>query len=111
MSLISPHPSPLIPHPSMTATIVLLFLLAPIAVVAIVRTLGAPTRLAVLIEGESLLNDGTAAVLFSLALSYVIGETANAGTLGLTFLYTIAAGAVIGAAIGVVASRLLGWLD
>ena len=32
----------------------------PISVVALFRTLGAPRRLAVLVEGESLVNDGTA---------------------------------------------------
>jgi len=34
----------------------------PIAVVAIFRDMGTPKRLAVLLEGESLLNDGTAIV-------------------------------------------------
>jgi CPA1 family monovalent cation:H+ antiporter len=40
----------------------------PVAVVAIFRKLGAPKRLQVLLEGESLLNDGTAIVLFNLAV-------------------------------------------
>jgi CPA1 family monovalent cation:H+ antiporter len=42
----------------------------PIAVIALFRSLGVPKRLAVLVEGESLLNDGTAAVLFSLILAF-----------------------------------------
>lgn len=36
----------------------------PIAVIAIFRTLGVPRRLSVLLEGESLLNDGTGIVFF-----------------------------------------------
>jgi CPA1 family monovalent cation:H+ antiporter len=40
----------------------------PIAVVALFKSLGAPKRLAVLVEGESLLNDGTAVVLFTIVL-------------------------------------------
>ena len=40
----------------------------PIAVVALFKTLGVPKRLAVLVEGESLLNDGTAVVFFTLIL-------------------------------------------
>ncbi len=40
----------------------------PVAVVALFRTLGVPKRLAVLIEGESLFNDGTAIVIFNLML-------------------------------------------
>ena len=38
----------------------------PIAVVALFKSLGAPKRLTVLVEGESLLNDGTAVVFFTL---------------------------------------------
>lgn len=42
----------------------------PIAVVALFKTVGAPRQLGVLIEGESLLNDGTAAVLYSILLDF-----------------------------------------
>ena len=41
----------------------------PVAVVALFRVLGVPKRLAVLVEGESLFNDGTALVLFNLTLA------------------------------------------
>lgn len=41
----------------------------PVAVVALFRRLGAPRRLQVLLESESLLNDGTAIVMFGLMLS------------------------------------------
>lgn len=40
----------------------------PVAVIALFRTMGVPKRLEVLLEGESLLNDGTAIVLFSLVI-------------------------------------------
>src|SRR5437870_5657208 len=36
----------------------------PVSVLALFRKLGAPTRLSVIVEGESLFNDGTAAVIF-----------------------------------------------
>ena len=39
----------------------------PVAVVALLKELGASKRLATLIEGESLMNDGTAMVIFALA--------------------------------------------
>jgi NhaP-type Na+/H+ or K+/H+ antiporter len=42
----------------------------PVAVVALLKDLGAPKRLGLLIEGESLLNDGTAIVVFSLLLTF-----------------------------------------
>ena len=41
----------------------------PVAVVAIFKELGAPKRLALLVEGESLFNDGTAIVIFGIILS------------------------------------------
>lgn len=36
----------------------------PVAVVALLKELGVTVRISTLIEGESLLNDGTALVLF-----------------------------------------------
>ncbi|MEW5867860.1 MAG: cation:proton antiporter [Chloroflexota bacterium] len=41
----------------------------PVAVVALFRSLGAPKRLVLLLEGESLFNDGTAIVLFHMMLA------------------------------------------
>jgi CPA1 family monovalent cation:H+ antiporter len=49
----------------------------PVAVVALFRVLGVPKQLAVLVEGESLFNDGTALVLFNLVLAVVIGGRFN----------------------------------
>ena len=45
----------------------------PVAVVAIFKELGAPKRLAMLIEGESLFNDATAIVLFTILVAMVAG--------------------------------------
>lgn len=50
----------------------------PVAVIAFFRTLGVSKRLATLVEGESLFNDGTAIVIFNLAL--VAGAAAATGT-------------------------------
>jgi CPA1 family monovalent cation:H+ antiporter len=82
----------------------------PIAVVALVRTLGAPVRLAVLIEGESLLNDGTAAVSFATALAFVLGAEPHAGRLAIDFMYAIVIAIVIGGGVGLVTRGLLAWL-
>ncbi|HTI63086.1 MAG TPA: cation:proton antiporter [Gemmatimonadaceae bacterium] len=83
----------------------------PIAVVALVRTLGAPVRLAVLIEGESLLNDGTAAVSFATALAFVLGAEPNAGRLAIDFIYAILIAIVLGGGVGLVTRALLAWLN
>jgi len=45
----------------------------PIAVVAIFKSLGVPKRLSVLLDSESLLNDGVAIVFFTLSLALVTG--------------------------------------
>lgn len=45
----------------------------PVAVVAIFKDLGAPKRLAILVEGESLFNDATAIVLFTILAVMLTG--------------------------------------
>ncbi len=50
----------------------------PVAVIAFFRSLGVSKRLAILVEGESLFNDGMAIVIFNLA----IGAAAVAGSTG-----------------------------
>ena len=46
----------------------------PVAVVALLKELGASVRLNTLIEGESLLNDGVAMVFYQLFLGLTLGE-------------------------------------
>ena len=46
----------------------------PVAGVAIFKDLGAPKRLAILVEGESLLNDATAIVMFTILLGMLVGS-------------------------------------
>ncbi len=83
----------------------------PIAVVAIFKTLGAPKRLATLMDGESLLNDGTAIVFFTLSLSLVTGSQFSAGGLALDFVKIVGFGLLIGAATGFVVSKVIQRVD
>ena len=46
----------------------------PVAVVAMLREMSAPKRLGLLIEGESLFNDGTAIVIFTVLLGLLTAE-------------------------------------
>lgn len=74
----------------------------PVAVVALFRTLGVPKRLSVLIEGESLFNDGTAVTLFNLMLAVVLTNQVNlARSIGQFFLVSIG---------GIMVGLILGWL-
>ena len=83
----------------------------PIAVVGLFRTLNAPGRLATLIDGESLLNDGTAIVLLTLLLSYVAGSLTSFGGLVVQFVTIVGGGALVGALVGFVASRITSHVD
>lgn len=73
----------------------------PAAVVGIFRDLGAPRRLAMLVEGESLLNDAAAIALFGLLLGMLSGGR-EAGVLAaaLSFALSFAGGMVVGWACG-----------
>jgi CPA1 family monovalent cation:H+ antiporter len=83
----------------------------PISVVALVRSLGAPARLAVLIEAESLLNDGTAIVFFTMILAVFAGRTLGVGALILLFLRVVATGIAAGAAVGLLTGRIVHRID
>jgi CPA1 family monovalent cation:H+ antiporter len=79
----------------------------PIAVVAMLKTLGAPRRLSMLMEGESLLNDGTAIVFFTLSLVIVSGGQVSAGGLTTQFFEIVGLGGLLGLAVGVVVSKVI----
>ena len=68
----------------------------PIAVVALFRSLKAPKRLTVLVEAESLVNDGTAIVFFGIILSATAGAEIHIAALGAEFVRVVGIGAVVG---------------
>lgn len=83
----------------------------PVAVVSVFRSIGVPKRLSVLIEGESLLNDGTALVLFKLMLAVVATGKFNLIS-GLGDFFRIAlGGVVVGLGLGWAISRLISRID
>jgi CPA1 family monovalent cation:H+ antiporter len=83
----------------------------PIAVVGLFRSLNVPARLSMLIEGESLLNDGTAIVFFSLILAFVTGDNPTTGSLLAAFFRTTVGGALIGIVVGAAASQVTKRID
>jgi CPA1 family monovalent cation:H+ antiporter len=83
----------------------------PIAVVGMFRSLGAPRRLSVLLEGESLLNDGTAIVLFSLALDLTSGGTVSASGMVVEFFRIFGGGLAIGVLVGLAISLVIRRID
>lgn len=83
----------------------------PVAVVALFRNMGAPRRLTLLLDGESLLNDGTAIVFFTLSLSLFSGSTPSASGMAVQFLSIVGVGAIIGTLIGGAAAFVMRQID
>ncbi|MEJ2174572.1 MAG: cation:proton antiporter [bacterium] len=82
----------------------------PVAVVALFRELGVSQRLTVLVEGESLLNDATAIVLFKILLAIALGGvlTWSQATQGLIdFPLVFFGGALVGVVLGAGASEIV----
>ena len=79
----------------------------PVAVIALFKSLGAPKRLAVLVEGESLFNDAVAVVAFGLAVTVAAGSEpftlANAAS---DFIVVSAGGLGIGLILGYLVSSV-----
>ncbi|KAA3644979.1 MAG: Na+/H+ antiporter [Chloroflexi bacterium] len=79
----------------------------PVAVVALFGSLGVPKRLQTLLEGESLFNDGTAIVIYTLMLSIVATGEFNLATSVLDFFIVAGGGIVLGLALGSLTSRII----
>lgn len=84
----------------------------PVAVVALLKEKSSRKRLETLIEGESLLNDGTAIVFFSLFYGFALGATTDVDSLQvvLDFFWIVLAGNLIGAGVGYLALLMIGRL-
>ncbi len=68
----------------------------PVSVIAMMKEQRAEKRLRFLMESESLLNDGAAAVLFSLVVAWIAGKDSNAVTITLSLLTTVGGGVLCG---------------
>jgi CPA1 family monovalent cation:H+ antiporter len=83
----------------------------PVSVLATFRQLGADRRLAVIVEGESLFNDGTALVLFRLVLGVVIAGSVSVAGTAIAFIVSIAGGILLGLGVGYLAALALRHID
>ncbi|MDP2099470.1 MAG: cation:proton antiporter [Methylobacter sp.] len=82
----------------------------PVAVIALFKELGVNRRLTVLVEGESLLNDATAIVLFNILLAFIVrggflpGDLLTATT---DFIKVFFGGIAVGVVLGLMMSELI----
>ena len=90
----------------------------PVAVVALFRRLGVPKRLQVLLEGESLFNDGTAIVMFNIMLAIAGLASQDSPLLDASFaewigefLKVAGGGLAVGIVLGIAASQIIGRID
>jgi Na+/H+ antiporter len=83
----------------------------PVAATTIARRLAVPRRLVSIIEGESLVNDGTALVCYRVAVAAAVGGTFSILDAGLEFVGGAAGGIAIGLAVGWVISEIRRRID
>lgn len=82
----------------------------PIAVLALFKTLGAPKRLALIADGESMLNDATAVIAYRILVTFVVGNQAVGikkvfGGLE-DFVYVFLGSIIIGVIVGYLAAYI-----
>ncbi len=83
----------------------------PVSVIAAFKEMDAEPRLRMVVESESLLNDGVAAVAFSVLIAVAGGGALTpAGALG-SLAWTVGGGIAVGAGIGLVVLALTGRTD
>jgi CPA1 family monovalent cation:H+ antiporter len=68
----------------------------PIAATAIMQRLGVPRRIVSIVEGESLVNDGTALVAYRVAVVAAVSGTFSLWEAGISFVFNVVGGVVVG---------------
>jgi CPA1 family monovalent cation:H+ antiporter len=83
----------------------------PISVLAIFKDLNVNKRLSLIMQGESLLNDGTAVVLFGIFFGAVVAQKLSVPKGVGQYFLAVAGGAILGSVLGYLASHITGALD
>ncbi|MDG4897708.1 cation:proton antiporter [Mesorhizobium sp. WSM4976] len=74
----------------------------PVSVLAAFKEMKVQPRLALLVESESLLNDGAAAVGFAILVGVASGASATPGAIASSFVWIVAGGIAVGGAVAAV---------
>lgn len=73
----------------------------------IIKKIGAPRRLITILEGESMINDATALILFRFSLAAILGSSFSLSNAATHFIYLATGGVVFGLFVGVISIYLL----
>jgi Na+/H+ antiporter len=79
----------------------------PVASIATFSRIGVPARLRLLVEGEAMINDGTALVAYRVALVAAVEGTFSAGDALVEFVVSAAGGVAVGLAVGWVGTHVI----
>jgi monovalent cation/hydrogen antiporter len=71
-----------------------------VAATAVFRRIGGPERVRLLVEGESMINDGTALVIYRIAVGVATGSAFSLGGAALEFVVVSAGGIAVGLVVG-----------
>ncbi len=83
----------------------------PLAATAIARRFGVPRKLVTIVEGESLVNDGTGLVLYRVAVAAVVAGSFSAAYTGGLFVVSAGGGVAVGLAVGWIIRQIRRRLD
>src|SRR3954447_23573259 len=81
------------------------------AATAVLRPLRPPHRILTVLEGESLLNDATALLIYRLAIGAVAANSFSIAAVAPTFLFAVAGSLVVGPVLGWIFIRLIERVD
>ena len=83
----------------------------PVSVIAAFREMRAEPRVAMVVESESLLNDGVAAVAFAVLAAIAGGASPGAASVVPAFLWSLGGGLLIGLAVSTIVLLIVGRTD
>jgi monovalent cation/hydrogen antiporter len=79
----------------------------PVAAVAVAGRLGLPRRMVTILEGEGLLDDATALVVYRMAVAAAVSGTFSVGEAAVELAISAVGGTAVGLAVGWAGSRIL----
>jgi CPA1 family monovalent cation:H+ antiporter len=85
----------------------------PVAVVEVMRKVGAPEQLTIMLDGESLLNDAVAVVLFTTFVTVALSmdQQLDVWQISQSFLWVLLGGLLLGLLVAVLVSWLIKFID